>query len=221
MAKIISFVTQKGGSGKTTLLMLTAAAIHNRTKRNVLVIDSDPQHSVKKLYTQENNKTDSYDVFAFNWKQPKSEINFQKTIKLAEAKYDVILMDVPGRLDGKEVYFSVLISDILIVPIIASTLDITATIEFLNYLPELKSEKEKQGYLLDVFGVVNKRDKSMEHKYLKDLVGLGGLEMFYSPISNLVRYKRYISTIHDITDYSQKGDEFNMYFDEFRTKCGI
>ena len=221
MAKIISFVTQKGGSGKTTLLMLTASAIHNRTNQKVLVIDSDPQHSVKKVYAQEDDRKASYDVFAFNWKQPKPEVNFQKTIKLAEAKYDIILMDVPGRLDGSEVYFSVLISDILIVPIIASALDITATMEFLNYLPELKAEKERQGYSLEVYGVVNKRDKSKEHKHLKRLVGLGGLNMFYSPISNLVRYKRRISTINDIVNPKKKKDEFNMYFDEFRTKCEI
>ncbi len=52
-ATIISFATQKGGSGKTTLLMLTAVALHNRTDKKILVVDSDPQRSVKEISKQE------------------------------------------------------------------------------------------------------------------------------------------------------------------------
>ncbi len=217
-AKIISFATQKGGSGKTTLLMLTAAALHCRTGKKVLVIDSDPQRSVKSIYLEENNK-DAYDVIAFNWTQPNPEVNFQKTIKLAERKYDVILMDVPGKISGKEIYFSLLISDIVVIPVVASALDIRATIDFLKKIPEIKEEKEKQGYKLDVYGVVNKKDQTVEHQQLKELEGIGGLKLFYSPISHLVRYKRYLSTVFDITDPFIKDDEFNKYFDEFMTKC--
>jgi len=220
MARIISFATQKGGSGKSTLLMLTAAAIKNRTNNKVLVIDSDPQRSVKYVYGQEKDK-DSYDVIGFNWKQNKPEVNFQKTIQLAERKYDVILMDVPGRIDGKEMYFSILISDIVIIPIVASALDIQSTMEFLNALPELRAEKKRQGYPLEVYGVINKKDQTIENAKLKELAGIGGLQMFYSPISYLARYKRYLSTSQDIADPADKKDEFNQYFDEFRTKCYI
>ncbi|MEN7548546.1 ParA family protein [Rapidithrix thailandica] len=216
--RIISFATQKGGVGKTTLLMLTAAAIHNRTKKRVLVIDCDPQRSVKTIYNQENNN-DSYDVFAFNWNQPKPEANFEKTITLAEKRYDVILMDVPGKMEGKEIYYSVLISDFLIVPVVASALDINATISFLKKIPPIREDKMDQGFPFEVYGVINKKDQTIEHQRLKELAGIGGMKLFYSPISNLVRYRRNISTVHDITDSSIEKDEFNMYFDEFMTKC--
>ncbi len=41
MAKIVSFMTEKEGSGKTTLCAITAVAVHNWTKKKVLVIDGD------------------------------------------------------------------------------------------------------------------------------------------------------------------------------------
>lgn len=214
-ATIISFATQKGGSGKTTLLMLTAAALHNRSNKKILVVDSDPQRSVKDISKIENNKK-GFDVFAFNWYQPNPEVNFEKVLKIAQEKYDVIFMDVPGNLRSKELYYSIMFSDIVIVPIVASTLDINATIGFLEKLPEMK---EKQGGTLEVFGVINKKDGTIEHKNLYKLAGIGGLQIFYSPISNLARYKRGISTVHEIVDSNDREDEFNQYFDEFRAKC--
>lgn len=214
-ATIISFATQKGGSGKTTLLMLTAAAIHCRLNKKVLVIDSDPQRSVKDIYKQEDHP-DAYDVFAFNWQQPNPEVNFEKVLKLAEEKYDAILMDVPGKGRGKEVFYSIMFSDILIVPIVASKLDINATISFLETVPEIK---ERQGGSLDVFGVINKKDGSIEHKSLYDLAGIGGMQLFYSPLSSLVRYKRHVSTYKDIANKDDAEDEFNHYFEEFCSRC--
>lgn len=216
--KVISFVTLKGGSGKTTLLMLTAAAVHNRTHKKLLVIDSDPQRSVKQIYVQENNKN-SYDVFAFNWNQPKPDENFEKVLTIAKNKYDLIFMDLPpGRITDTEIYYSILCSDILIVPIVASVLDINATTTFLETLPEILKDKKTP---LEVYGVINKQDQSIEYKHLTKLAGIGGMQLFYSPLSNLVRYKRGISTVHDITLPDAKEDEFNMYFDEFCTKCYV
>lgn len=216
-ATIIAFATQKGGSGKTTLLMLTAVALHNRTNKKVLVVDSDPQRSVKDISkAEEDEGVKGYDVFAFNWYQPNPEVNFEKVLKIAQEKYDVILMDVPGNLRSKELYYSIMFSDFVIVPVVASTLDINATITFLERLPEMK---EKQGGTLEVFGVINKKDGTIEHKNLHRLAGIGGLQMFYSPLSSLARYKRGISTIYDITNPLDPEDEFNQYFDEFRAKC--
>jgi chromosome partitioning protein len=220
ITKVISFATQKGGSGKTTLLMLTAAAIHNRTDLKVLVVDADPQRSVKSIFIQDSDEK-SYDVYAFNWKQANPEINFEKSLILAKSKYNIVLIDVPGRMEGAESYYSLLYSDIVVVPVVASQLDLLATKKFLEkaipVIQENKSIEKKDP--LRVYGVINKKDQSIEYQKLKELQGLGGLEFFYSPISNLVRYKRAISTVKDITDPNDEKDEFNMYFDEFMSKC--
>ncbi len=219
MTKIISFATQKGGAGKTTLLMLTAAAIHKRTNKKILVVDSDPQQSVKTIYKKEQEKgLNSYDVFAFNWNQPTPEINFEKTLTLAKKKYDIILMDVPGNLKSVELYHSLVNSDIVIVPIVASILDINATITFLSYLEDIAKEYNKTW---EIYGVINKRDKSVEHSLLHKLAGKATMQLFYSSISNLVRYRRLVSTANDIVEEKVKDDEFNQYFDEFRKNCFI
>lgn len=217
MSKVISFATQKGGAGKTTLLMLTAAALHNRSSQKVLVIDSDPQLSVKNIYKQEGNSK-SYDVFAFNWGQPTPEVNFEKVITLAKRKYEIILMDLPGNIKSEEFYYSILQSDILMVPIVASTLDMNATMGFLHRIPDFNKEK---GSPLEVFGVVNKREKTLEQKFIHELYHLENLKLFDSEISYLVRYKRQISTVFDIVDPMIEDDEFNIYFKEFVEKCEI
>ena len=209
-------MNQKGGAGKTTLLMLTAAALHTRTNKKILVIDSDPQLSVKAIFKQENNPK-SYDVFAFNWNQPKPEVNFEKVLTIAQGKYDVILMDLPGNVKTEEFYYSILFSDILIVPIVASMLDMNATEGFLEMIPEFQAKRPERP--LEVFGVINKKDQTIEQKYLHNLAGRGGMKIFYSTLSNLVRYRRFVSTFQDITDKNIKDDEFNMYFDEFCTHC--
>ena len=204
------------------MLMLTAAAVHNRTGKKVLVIDCDPQLSVKEIYQEESNNggRGAYDVIGFNWKQKNAEENFDKTLALAEKKYDVIFLDIPGRIEGKEVFFTILVSDIVMVPVVASSLDIRSTVAFLETLPKIKEVKEKEGYSFDVFGVINKKDQTMEHLRVKELAGIGGMQLFNTHISNLVRYKRGISTISDITDPTA-DDEFNRYFEEFREKCKV
>ncbi len=217
-ARIITFATQKGGAGKSTLLMLTAAAFHNRTNKKVLVIDCDPQKSVKDMYQHDESEF-SYDVIAYNWKKPRPEVNFQKTLAIAEKKYDLIFIDAPGKVEGKEVYFSILISDIVMVPVVGSILDLKATVNFLKTLPTIREIKENEGFALNVFGIVNKKDNTVEYHDLEQLNGIGGLQLFNSYISNLARYKRGISTVSDITNQYDENDEFNQYYEEFKRKC--
>jgi chromosome partitioning protein len=56
---------------------------------------------------------------------------------------------------------------------------------------------------------------------LHKLAGKAGMQLFYSSISNLVRYRRLVSTANDIVEVTTKDDEFNQYFDEFRKNCFI
>jgi len=53
MAKIISFINQKGGVGKTTMCFNTAFALANK-KKKVLAIDLDPQANLSLLFQAQN-----------------------------------------------------------------------------------------------------------------------------------------------------------------------
>ena len=220
MPKIIAFASQKGGVGKTTLLMLTASACHNRLKKKVLVIDCDQQASVKHIHRKENTKK-SYSVISFDWQKRGSQANFSRTIALAKAKHDLIFLDLPSKAQhNSEIYNALVISDIIIVPVIASSLDVHSTINFLNTLPQIVDIRNKSGLETKIYGIVNKKDSSQEYKYrlLDRLEGVGKLKLFYSPISNVIDYRRRISTVKDFTN-PKNDSEFNSYFDEFTTKC--
>lgn len=225
MSKVIAFASQKGGVGKTTLLMLTASACHNRLKKKVLVIDCDQQGSVKHIYNKENNQKSSgkkpYPVIAFDWQRKNSESNFSKTIALAKAKHDLIFLDLPSKSQNSaDVYNSLVASDAIIVPIIASKLDVHSTITFLNTLPQIATIRSKNDLDTEIYGVVNKKDNTQEHKrkLLERLAGIGNLKLFHSPISYIADYRRKISTVRDYTN-PKLDHEFNSYFEEFTTKC--
>ncbi len=228
-ASIISFMNRKGGVGKSTLLMLTATALSHRSGKKVLVLDADLQKSVLGL-RQEELEMDGgakvpYEVTGFSWeKQNAGDIpllRFHKLIQEIENKYDVVLVDTPGKMEGEEVPLIITVSDFVIVPIIASSFDIQSTIDFLEIIPPIRQEKSKEGFDLKVFGLVNKKDRSLEHKHLEALQGMAGLELFDAQISNLVRYKRDKSTLVDLVDPGNETDEFNQYFNEFLNKINI
>ena len=225
-AKIISFMNRKGGVGKSTLLLLTASSLHHRTKKKILVIDADLQTSILGLRNEEidmgEDISSAYDIKGFSWsKKGPSDIpllRFHKLVQEIEEIYDFVLIDTPGKMEGEEIPLIMTISDYILVPIIASSFDIQSTIDFLEIIPPIREDKAKEGFTLKVFGVINKKDRSLEHKHLKALEGIAGMELFDTHISNLVRYKRDKSTIYDLVDFKENDDEYNQYYKELMNK---
>jgi len=225
-AKIISFMNRKGGVGKSTLLLLTAASLHHRTKKKVLVIDADLQTSILGLRREEmemeQGQSSFFEIKGFSWaKKGPSDIpllRFHKLIQEIEEKYDYVLVDTPGKMEGEEIPLIMTVSDFILVPIIASSFDIQSTIDFLEIIPPIRDEKAKEGYELKVLGVINKKDRSLEHKHLEALEGMAGMELLHTHISNLVRYKRDKSTIYDLVDMNDIKDEYNKYYNELIDK---
>ena len=216
MSKIISFATQKGGSGKSTLSVLTATAINNRTNNKVLVIDADPQQTISGLHNREKDNGKSYDMIFFNWRRL-DEKDYQKLLSESIQKYDIIIVDVPGTMGGEEIFYSILFSDIVCVPIVPRVFDISSTIDFLKTLPTIAEKRKKTGRTFKVFGIPNKMDNTKETNYIDKINGVGGVQLFGSGLSNKIRYGRNISTVNTITADNVK-DEFNHYFHEFITK---
>ena len=132
-------------------------------------------------------------------------------------KYDIIIIDVPGTMGGEEIFYSILFSDVICVPIVPRVFDISSTIEFLKTLPAIEEKRKKTGRDFRVFGIPNKMDNTKETNHITKINGVGGMRLFSSGLSNKVRYGRNISTINTITIDHVK-DEFNDYFNEFITK---
>jgi chromosome partitioning protein len=225
-AKIISFMNRKGGVGKSTLCSLIAISLFMRKKYKVLLIDADEQLSIYKQRLEEASEgAVSYDILPFRWeRQDKKDNPIERFCSLIEEKeglYDVILIDTQGRLEGEGVPSVITVSDVLIVPLIASKKDIDSTIAFLEKVPPIVERKKQQGYDLKLLGVVNKNDGSLEYNELYQFQGLYGMDLFKNDISYLVRYKRVISTISDFIPAKKQKDEYNVFFKEFTYKCGL
>ncbi|MEK6482394.1 ParA family protein [Catalinimonas sp. 4WD22] len=211
MSTVVSFMSRKGGTGKTTLCAITAAAMHNRTKKSVLVIDADPQQSIAALQGTEEEPDKGYGVIPFSWDQKDAAQIFAETIATADQEYDLVFIDSPGRMEGTDVELILNASDVVIIPLIASPIDVQSTAAFLDYIGPV-CEKNN----VPVYGIINKRDRTLEHGLLAQLDGYNGLEVMTGYISNLVRYKRDLSTVSDLITSEDLTDEFNMYIKEFR-----
>ncbi len=133
MAKVISFVNQKGGTGKTTLAVNIADYLHLDGKR-VLLIDSDPQGSSLD-WASVRDYDGGFTVIGL----PKPTLH--KDIKNLNRDYDYILIDGPPR--SYDVARSTLMaSDVVIIPVQPSPYDVWATEEIITLIDECRSFNE-------------------------------------------------------------------------------
>jgi chromosome partitioning protein len=103
--RIVTIANQKGGAGKTTTVM-NLASILAETSR-VLVADVDPQQSSTWW-------SDRADELPF---EVVSDTNPANLARLRDLDYDVVLVDTPGSLEGRDVLATVLqTSDFVILP---------------------------------------------------------------------------------------------------------
>ena len=94
---VILIGNQKGGAGKSTLTLLLANFLTLVKQRNVLVIDMDHQQSVAQKY-EKSKITDNalpYEVMAADL----SDYPSMHELLNATATNQVVLIDLPGKLD--------------------------------------------------------------------------------------------------------------------------
>ncbi len=117
MGIVIAVLNQKGGVGKTTISANLATYLQN-DGYSVLLVDTDAQGSLKDWSTATEDKTVS--VYAV----PKSEI--KNEVPKLKDKFDVMILD--GRPEAsKETGIVIRLSDVVLIPVQASALDIWST----------------------------------------------------------------------------------------------
>lgn len=120
--QVITVAQQKGGSGKTTLSVNLAVAFARKGKK-VAVIDSDAQGSLGRWFMTRLEETKGAPGLDFStasaWGVSYEVDKYRKT-------HDIIIIDTPPKIDS-DMRPALRASDLVLVPIAASAVDMWAT----------------------------------------------------------------------------------------------
>lgn len=125
MRKIL-ILNAKGGCGKSTIAC-NLASHYAVEGKNVVLADFDPQSSsMAWLNAREHDP---------NWDHPEiTGFDAAKNTLHVPGKTDVVVMDAPARINGKEMSGLVRRTETLLVPVLPSPMDIRAAAKFIHQL---------------------------------------------------------------------------------------
>lgn len=204
MSKIISFATQKGGSGKSTLALVLAAPLATEYGLRIAVLDCDYQQSIVKTREQ----LDAHNLANLQLTDPSARYPYDvfplaldkifDFIDNPDNDYDLIIIDVPGRADGDDVFNALTACDAVIVPLVSDYLDRASTAEFMGILEAIKQSADEAQLEFQYFGLPTKREAGRrEEKEMEDYIDGLGLSRFNSYLGNRKAYSR-ASTLYSL-----------------------
>ena len=136
MAQIIAVANQKGGVGKSAVTLLAATALAQPPfNYRVAIIDTDPQQSIGKLRAYDleaaPDAVPPYDVLTLDWP------TFRQQVRELDARYQLIFLDVPGKLDTDQGRTSEAVQalqyiDLALVPFTPGNFALDATLDYLR-----------------------------------------------------------------------------------------
>ena len=130
--KIISLINSKGGVGKTTLSVCVAAYLKSQNKK-VLLVDADPQGSLRDWKEAAEGKND-FEITVSDRKQVL--INIPKLIK--HSGYDYVVVDTSGKASDL-LGASISLADVILTPVQPSPYDLWATQDIIELIEMRKT----------------------------------------------------------------------------------
>lgn len=128
---VIGFLNQKGGVGKTTTAINVAASLIRRNKK-LLYIDADPQGSAIQWHAVEENS--AFEIL--HYPEPILKVDIQELSK----NYDYIVVDAPPAI-GDIIESILAITDLTIIPLSPSPLDLWSCQSTLEMIEEIRPER--------------------------------------------------------------------------------
>lgn len=167
-AKIFSIANQKGGSGKTTVSMNFASGLSQRGR--VLIIDADPQGSAAQWCSlSSDSKPFPVSVIAVGG-------NLAREVERFAKDYDFVVIDCPPTLETSTMSLALQVSDVLLIPVLPSPVDLWASIRLVDTIEHAKIRNRK----LTPYIVINQLEpRSALSKAMKE-----ALEEFDIPTLN-------------------------------------
>ena len=172
---IISFVNQKGGVGKTTAAINLAASLARKNHR-VVLIDADPQASATQWQAQENNQ--AFEIVNLTAGISRSDIQV-----LTGSSDDLVIDLPPGKNSTNRNILE--LSDIAIIPVSPSVLDIWSTQGTLEMLEEVHRQNPD---LAVNFLITKKIPGTRVAREIRDALGAFPVDVMAAELCQRVAY---------------------------------
>jgi chromosome partitioning protein len=190
---IISLVNQKGGVGKTTIAVNLASCLSERGFR-ILLVDADPQGSVLQWQSIADD--------------PRFEVTHRPSAPLLNDKKgmargrDHVIIDAPPAI-GEITRAVLAASDLAIVPIGPSPLDIWSSKETLSLFPEvMKRNRRLKPKLVICRKIVGTRIG----REVREALETYGIELFESEISQRIAFVEAMISGRSVLDHAPHSE---------------
>lgn len=191
---VISVLGQKGGSGKTTISLNLARGLQ-LSGANVIVIDTDKQGSSRDWHS--TNEGSLFPVIGMDRAN-----TLDKDIKNL-GNFDIAIIDGSPQLKDMAIA-CVKVSNVILIPIQPSQLDIWATSDLL----ELISERKQINADLKVAFIVNRQiSGSKAKKEIKEILAGTGYKFFDNSTNQRMDYINTIANGKTVFESSGKAKE--------------
>jgi chromosome partitioning protein len=137
-AKIVTVCNQKGGSGKTTVTMQLAGSM-TRRGYNTLVVDADPQGTATRWAASASDEQ-PFPAPVAGLAAASGKVH-REVAKFVE-NYDLILIDCPPAADSPVPQSALLVSDLALVPLVPSPLDLWASVGIREVISQMRDINE-------------------------------------------------------------------------------
>jgi chromosome partitioning protein len=171
---IVSVVNLKGGAGKSSTIINLGGVLKEGGYKPVL-IDSDPQQSATR-WAEQGGKNFPFPVVPLEIGKNVKQFKDKLDRIVNEHKADVVLFDTPPQLQD-EALLAALLSDVVLIPITPSPLDIWAGEQAVATVKEAR--KERKGSLPKVILVPS---RVVPNTVLAKEIN-GSLKLFGEPIA--------------------------------------
>lgn len=213
---IIVVANEKGGSGKTTLA-LNLACFCAEDGDTITLIDADPQKSTE---TFSNNRSD-YGLKPLFSNIFKAGSSLKDEINLQYEKNDGVIIDTGGR-DSKEMRIAISKADLLIIPTIASQLDVVVLEKMLEIFSQAKEINQELKALI-VFNKISpnpflSKDIDELKEFVQNAIKVNNLEDVFIANSMIYErrvYKKIIETGQSLREFCKENNKALLEFQNF------
>ncbi len=203
---LVAFSNQKGGVGKSTATVLLASYFNYVKGLDVAVVDCDyPQFSLEKLRSRDMKNLEKSEYHqrlfcrqfedssrkAYPVVTSKPELASRVTGSL-EGNYDLIFFDLPGTVNSRGVFESVMNMDYVFTPIVKDRMVMQSSLSFVSTVQDFIAQ-HPEAPLKEIRLFWNRMDsRTSKELYVmyNEIISRMGLKVFDTVLPDLERYNK-------------------------------